>query len=319
MTTDFVVAATRRLPPACEQRLTLEHTFRPGDDDAVYSPALLAEHAKDADALLVTPLEKISADVIAALPPKLKIIATCSAGYEHIDLEAARARGIHVTFAPGVMTDATADIALLLILAASRRATEATQLIRSGSWTGVRLTSMLGCQITGKTLGIVGLGRIGMAVALRAQACGMKILYYNRTALKNPPQSMTAMSSLEELLSRSDVLSLHCPSTPESEKLLNRESIKLLPDGAIIINTARGALIDDYALIESLQSGKIFAAGLDVYANEPALDPRYMTLENVFALPHIGSATLESRTALCMAAIENIDAVLSNRPPINSV
>ena len=315
MSTDLLVAATRRLPEACEKRIEQEFRFRHGDDEAIHTPASLAAHAQGAAALIVTPMDRIDAATIRALPASVRIISTCSVGYEHIDLEAARRAAMRVTYVPGVMTEATADIALLLILAASRRAWEATRTLREGRWSGIRMTSMLGVQITGKRLGIVGFGRIGAAVAVRAQACGMQVLYYGRSPNPDAPPSVTYVPTLEDLLRQSDVLSLHCPLTPETKGLLNRERISLLPDGAILINTARGGIVDDDALIEALTSRKLFAAGLDVYANEPALDQRYLALDNVFLLPHLGSATVESRTAMGMAAIDNVEAVLRGEEP----
>ena len=316
MTDRITVAVTRRLPPACEARLAARFNVRIGDDDAVYTPELLARHAAGAAALLVTPSEAISAAVIAALPISVKIISTSSVGFEHIDLGAARARSLRVSHTPDVLTDATADVALLLILAATRRAGEGERMVRAGTWTGLRPTFFLGKQITGKRLGIVGMGRIGSAVAKRAQACGMTVLYHNRRPVPEASaDGNTFVEHLDELLEQSQVLSLHCPLTPETKGLLNAPRIAKLPDGAVVINTARGGLIEDEALITALRSGKLYAAGLDVYANEPALDERYKTMENVYLLPHVGSATVETRTAMSMLAIDNIEAVLAGHEP----
>jgi lactate dehydrogenase-like 2-hydroxyacid dehydrogenase len=310
-----LVAATRRLPSACERRIESQFRFREGDDAAVYTGADIAIHAEGAAALIVSPAEVIDVEAVTRLPASVKIIATVSVGFEHVDLNAAHARGIYVTHTPGALTDATADIALLLILGASRRATEATQQLRSGAWRGLRPTYMMGTQITGKRLGIVGLGRIGAGVALRARAFGMTVLYHNRRPSPDADPSMTFVPTLEDLLRQSDVLSLHCPLTSETFGLLSRARIALLPEGAIVINTARGGLVDDDALIEALNSGKIFAAGLDVFANEPALDPRYCMLSNAYILPHIGSATVETRSVMGMLAIDSVEAVLSGREP----
>ena len=314
-----IVALTRRLPLACEERIAKTYTLRLGDDAVVYTPEILAQHAAGAAAVLVTPGEPITAAVIAALPTTVRVISSNSVGFEHIDLEAAQTRGLRVTNTPGVLTDATADIALLLILAATRRASEAERMVRNATWKGLRPTHFLGTQITHKRLGILGMGRIGAATARRAQACGMKIIYHNRKPSPDAPEDCVFMPSLDELLTQSDVLSLHCPLTPATKNILNAERIARLPRGSVVINTARGGLVEDEALIGALKSGHVFAAGLDVYANEPALDARYRSLENVFLLPHIGSATIETRTAMGMLAIDNIDAVLSGREPPHPV
>lgn len=314
-----IVAVTRRLPQACEARLAAHYTVRLGDDAAVYTADHLAAHAAGAAAVLVTPGESISAGVIAALPASVKVVSSNSVGFEHIDLEAARARGLRVTNTPDVLTDATADIALLLILAATRRASEGERMVRTAMWKGLRPTTFLGVQITHKRLGIVGMGRIGAATAKRVQACGMRVLYHNRKPSPDAPQDCIYVPQLDDLLAQSDVLSLHAPLTPETKGLLNAARIARLPKGAVVVNTARGGLIDDEALIAALKSGHIYAAGLDVYANEPALDERYRTLDNVFLLPHIGSATIETRTAMGMLAIDNIEAVLAGREPPHPV
>ena len=309
-----LVVATRRLPSACEERLRAHYIFRQGDDTTDYSAGALRAHAKDAVGLVVTPADKLDAAAIDSLPDTIRVLATFSVGYEHIDLKAAAARGLRVCNTPGVLTAATADLTLLLILAATRRAREGQNLMYSGTWSGLRPTQLLGAQITGKRLGIVGMGRIGSAVATRARAFGMEVFYHNRRPTADGTDAgATYVPSLGELLSQSDVLSLHCPLTPETKGILNTQSIEQLPDGAIVVNTARGPLVDDDALITALLSGKISAAGLDVYANEPSLDQRYLAIDNVFLLPHLGSATLETRTAMGMLAIDGIDAVLAGR------
>ncbi len=313
-----LVVATRRLPRACEERLATDYLFRMGDDDANYSAEALKAHTEGAAGLLVTSADTLDATAINSLPDTIRVVATFSVGYEHIDLEAAAARGLKVCNTPGVLTAATADITLFLILAATRRAREGQALMLAGTWNGLRPTQLLGSQITGKRLGIVGMGRIGRAVASRARSFGMEVSYHNRRPVaEGMDAGASYVPSLEGLLSQSDVLSLHCPLTPETKGLLNAPRIAQLPDGAVVINTARGPLIDDNALIAALLSGKVSAAGLDVYANEPNLDQRYLTLENVFLLPHLGSATLETRTAMGMLAIDGIDAVLAGRPPLH--
>ncbi len=309
-----VVAVTRRLPPLCEARLFAAYDVRMGDDDRGYTPAVLADLAQGANGIIVTPGESIDAAAIAALPSSVKVIASNSVGFEHIDLAAAKARGLRVSNTPDVLTDATADVALLLILAATRRAGAGERMMRAATWGGLRPTFFLGSQITGKRLGIVGMGRIGLAVAKRAQAFGMRVLYHNRKPVADDAGA-TFVARLDDLLAQSDVLSLHCPLTPETKNLLNARTLALLPEGAVVINTARGPLVNDDALIAALRSGKLFAAGLDVYAGEPAIDPRYRDVENVFLLPHIGSATVETRTAMGMLAIDNLEAVLNGREP----
>jgi len=314
MISKTIVAVTRRLPPACEARLAARFDVRLGDDAAVFTPELLASHAAGAAAVIVTPSEAVSAAAIAALPASVKVISTNSVGFEHIDLAAARARGLRVGNTPDVLTEATADIALLLLLATTRRASEGERMVREATWKGLRPTSFLGIQVTGRTLGIVGMGRIGAAFAKRAQACGMKVIYHNRNRVQDDAGAEYVVH-LDDLLARSQVLSLHCPLTPETKGILNAARIAKLPDGAVVINTARGGLIDDGALIAALQSGKLFAAGLDVFAGEPNVDPRYRTLDNVYPLPHVGSATIETRTAMGMLAIDNLEAVLEGREP----
>ena len=313
-----LIAVTRRLPPACEQRLANHYEARPGRDEGSFSREQLLAHGAGADGLIVTPAEVCDAGLINALPRSIKLISTVSVGYEHIDLDAARQRGLRVTNTPDVLTDATADIALLLLLGASRRATEGDRILREGRWPGLRPTFLLGNQITGKRLGILGMGRIGAAFARRAQACGMQVLYHNRKPAADSAGA-TYCGSLEYLLAQSDVLSLHAPLTPETKNILNAARLALLPQGAIVINTARGGLVDDDALIAALKSGQVGSAGLDVVAGEPPLHPGYLPRPNVMLLPHLGSATLETRTAMGMLAIDNVDAVIGGREPPHPV
>ncbi len=316
MTDTPLVVATRRLPQACEDRIREKYAFREGDDALNYSAESLSALAQGASALIITPAEKMDAETLRALPDTVEIVATFSVGFEHIDLEAAKACGLKISNTPGVLTAATADLALLLILAATRRANEGLKFLRSGEWKGIRPTQMMGSQITGKRLGIVGLGRIGAAVAKRAEVFGMEVFYHNRRPA--PPannHSAQFIPDLDEMLGVCDVLSLHCPLTPETSDLLNAEKIARLKDGAVVINTARGGLVDDDALIAALKSNKVSAAGLDVFANEPNFDQRYLSLDNVFLLPHLGSATVETRTAMGMIAVDCVEAVLDGRRP----
>ena len=316
-----LVVSTRRLVKAAEDRLAARYQFRHGDDEAVFTPELVAAFAEGASGLICTPTEPIGAATIALLPPSLKIISTVSVGFEHIDLAAAKARGIHVGHTPGVLDDATADIAMLLILGATRRVTDGERLLRSGKWIGIRPSQFLGTQITGKRLGIIGMGRIGTAVAKRAQAFGMTVCYNNRKRTDAAAEAgATYVPRLEDLLAQSDIVSVHAPLTPATKGLINAERIAQMKDGAVLVNTARGPLIDDDAVITALQRGKLSFIGLDVYTGEPNIDPRYAALENAMLLPHLGSATVETRTAMMMRAIDNLEAALDGRAlpfPVN--
>ncbi|HET9019016.1 MAG TPA: D-glycerate dehydrogenase [Acetobacteraceae bacterium] len=271
-----------------------------------------------ADALLLTSHLKVNADLIARLPAHVRIAATCSVGFEHIDVAAARARALPVTNTPDVLTDCTADLTMLLILGACRRAHEYEAIMRAGWRRGYGLGEMLGVQVTGKRLGIVGLGRIGQAVAQRARGFGMRILYSNPRRL--PPeaeQGATWFADLKQMLPQCDILSLHARGGPATENLMNAETFALLPKGAVFVNASRGSLVDEEALVAALQSGHLFAAGLDVYRNEPAFDLRLAALPNTFLIPHMGSATVETRTAMGMRALDNIASVLAGRPAID--
>jgi len=320
MSTQPLIAVTRRLPQPCEDRLAAHYAVRLGDDEMKFSVNDIARHADGADALIVAPTEAMTAAAIAALPKSVKVISAISVGYEHIDLAAAKHRGLRVTNTPDVLTDATADVAMLLILGATRRAGEGERMVREDCWKGLRPARFLGTQITGKTLGIVGMGRIGAATAVRAKAFGMRVLYHNRKPVPDTAAlGAVFVDTLEELLAQSNVLSLHCPLTAETKNLLNARTIGLLPEGAFVVNTARGGLVDDNALIAALQSGKLAGAGLDVYVGEPKIDPRYRLLQNAFLMPHIGSGTIETRTAMGMLAIDNVAAVLEGREPPHAV
>ncbi len=316
MTQKLLVAATRRLVQPAEDRVAARFQFRPGNDEAAFTPALVAETAKDAVALLCTPTEPVNAEAIAMLPESLKVLSTVSVGFEHIDLAAAKARGIRVTNTPGVLDDATADIALLLILGATRRASDGERLLRADRWIGIRPTQLLGMQITGKRLGIIGMGRIGSAVATRAKAFGMSVCYHNRKRVDPATEAGAVyVPKLEDLLAQSDVVSLHAPLTPETKGLINAQRIAQMKDGACLVNTGRGPLIDDDAVITALRAGKLSSIGLDVYTGEPKIDPRYHTLENAMLVPHLGSATYETRLAMAMLAVDNMEAVLEGREP----
>lgn len=310
---------TRHLPAEVEARALRDYDARLNPEDRILGPDLV-QRAAGADALLVCTSEKLDAAAIAALPATIRIIATFSVGYEHIDVEATRSRDIVVTNTPDVLTEATADVAMLLLLAASRRAQEGSDMVRQDRWRGWYSTMLLGRQLTGSRLGILGMGRIGSATARRAAAFGMEIHYHNRRPL--PPENAGGAiyhPELSSLLAASQFLSIHCPSGPESRRLIDAERIAMLPDGAVVVNTARGDIIDDEALIAALSSGKLFAAGLDVFAGEPNVHPGYRTLDNVFLLPHLGSATVETRNAMGFCALDNLDAFFAGRPVPNPV
>jgi lactate dehydrogenase-like 2-hydroxyacid dehydrogenase len=308
------IFVTRRLPDDVTHRLTADYEARLNEHDGVLSADQLVSGADGADALLVTPTDKLTAEVIGRLPKSVKMIATFSVGYEHIDLNAAKARGLPVSNTPDVLTDATADIALLLMLGAARRAYEGERAVRDATWKSWSTTYMLGVHMTGKRLGIFGMGRIGQAVAKRARAFDMQIHYYNRRRLPaHQEQGAIYHASADEMLRSCDFLSINAPGGPETLHWLNAERIARLPDKAIVVNTSRGGLVDDAALIAALKSGKLFAAGLDVFENEPNIHPGYRDLPNVFLLPHLGSATVETRNAMGFKALDNLDAYFAGR------
>ncbi|MGE0117130.1 MAG: 2-hydroxyacid dehydrogenase [Dongiaceae bacterium] len=316
MTDRPAILVTRKLPDAVTARLSRDYRPTLNPDDRRYAAAALVAAAAGHDALLVSPTERMTGEVLAALPRSIRAIATFSVGFEHIDLPAAKARGIVVTNTPDVLTNATADIAMLLILGAARRAGEGERLVREDRWTGLGLTEMLGRHVTGRRLGILGMGRIGRALAGRARGFSMTIHYANRGRL--PPdleQGAVYHDDPEELLPHCDVLSINCPASPETHHFLDAARIARLPDGAIVVNSARGTIVDDEALIAALRSGKLFAAGLDVYENEPKIHPGYRALPNVFLLPHLGSATVETRDAMGFKCLDNLDAVFAGREP----
>ncbi len=311
-----IVLATRHFPAAVEQRLKSLFEARLNPEDDLWDLAEIAQRAAGADGLMIAAGQRIDAAVIDTLPDSIKIIATFSVGYEHLDVAAAAKRGIVCSNTPDVLTDATADIALLIMLGAARRAWEGQAMLRAGKWTGWAPTQLMGIGSTGKRLGIIGMGRIGQALAQRARACGMEIHYCNRHRLpKAQEHGAIFHETVAELLPLAQFLSLHCPLTPQTAKLINRDNISLMPDGAVIVNTARGGIVDDEALIEALRSGKIAAAGLDVFEGEPKVDARYLALENAYILPHMGSASTEARNAMGFCAIDNLKAVLLDAKP----
>jgi len=307
-----ILYVTRRLPPAVEARAARDYDARLNPDDHPVSAAELLAAAAGADALLCCPAERLDAALIAALPASIRVIGTFSVGTDHIALDAAQARGIPVVNTPDVLSVATAECAMLLILAAARRAGEGERLVRAGRWTGWAPTQLLGQGVSGRRLGLFGMGRIGRELARMAGAFGMQVHYRNRTRLP-PEQEAGAVfhASDETFLPVCDVLSLHAPGGPATRHWLNAARIALLPHGAVVANTGRGTLVDDAALVAALRSGHVAAAGLDVYDGEPRVDAGLLALENVVLLPHLGSATVETRDAMGMRVLDGIDEVLS--------
>src|SRR5580692_1861597 len=310
----ILVATSLFIEPA-ETRIVKEYEVRRKTDVTLFTHDELLAAAEGADAILVVPYDRLDADFLRQVSSSVKVISTYSVGIDHIDLHAAALRHIAIGNTPSAVTDATADIAMLLLLGASRRAFEAQELVRTGEWTLARSGALLGWQLTGKILGILGMGRIGQAVAKRARAFGMKIHYSNLHQLPEE-QAGDAIFHADpmDLLRVSQFLSLHAPESEETHHFLNAKTIALLPPGAIVINTARGGLIADDDLIAALKSGRVATAGLDVFEGEPKLNPGYIGLKNTFLLPHIGSATVESRTLMGMIALDNIEAVLTGKP-----
>lgn len=311
-----VIVVGRKLPENVEARLQRDYAPKLNPDDTLYTTAQLLELCQGADGVLPCHSEHFTADVVAKLPDSVKIIANFSVGVDHCDLEACAKRGVVVTNTPDVLSDATAEIAMLCMLGAARRASEGDRMVREGRWNFWSPAFMVGTQVTGKRFGVVGMGRVGQVTAQRARGFDMEVHYHNRTRL-SPEQEQGAIfhEDLDDLLAVSDVLSLNCPATPETRGMMNAERLARLPDGAIVVNTARGALIDEDALIAALKSGKIAAAGLDVFVDEPGGNPKFAELDNVFMLPHIGSATADTRDAMGFRALDNLDAFFAGREP----
>jgi lactate dehydrogenase-like 2-hydroxyacid dehydrogenase len=309
-----ILVVTSRYPKEVENRIDRDYNARRNPNQLPFSQQETLSAAEGADALFITPADRLDSGFFQNVSPTVKVIATFSVGFEHIDLEAAARRKIAVAYTPGVNNEATADIAMLLLLGASRRAYEAQELVRTGAWKPLSPDMLLGWQVGGKVLGILGMGRVGQAVARRARGFGMKIHYHDRSQL---PAEIAGDAIYHkdpsDLLRVSQFLSLHAPETPQTHHFLNAKAISLLPAGAIVVNTARGGLVVDDDLIAALKSGQVAAAGLDVFEGEPKLNLEYISLTNTFLLPHIGSATIETRTAMGMLALDNIDAVLNGR------
>jgi len=301
------ILITRRLLKSCEGKASTIFDAKLNVNDEIYSQTKLIELSKGCDGILTSITDKMNEETINKLPDTIKIISNFAVGFGNIDLEVAKKRGITITNTPDVLTDATAEIAMLLILGAARRASEGMEYAKNSKWKW-SVDFLIGKQLTGARLGILGMGKIGRTVAKLARAFGMIIHYHNRSKLSSELEiGAIYHDSIKSLFSISDVLSINCPATKETENIINAETLKYFPTGAIITNSARGDMIDDEAMIDALNRRKIYALGLDVYKGEPNIHPGYLNQPNVFILPHLGSATIKTRTAMADLAIDNIE------------
>lgn len=317
------ILVTRKMTDEAEKKLAenFEVTFNKNDDPIPYEE--LIKLANQYDGMAVSGWDKFDENFFNNMNGRLKIIATFSVGYDHIDIKSAKEKNIIITNTPNVLNDAVAEITLLLMLATCRKAYEGISLVKSGKWKDVKVdfvNFVMGQSLTGKTLGIIGMGRIGRIVAKRAKGFGMKIIYCNRNKLSNEIEDGAKYyESVNSMMPDCDFVSIHTPATKETKNILNNAAIELLPKHAIVINTSRGSTVDDEALIKALQNNKIYAAGLDVFINEPNVDERYLKLDNCFLLPHIGSSNYETRDAMSMMAVDNIYAYFYNKPLLSKV
>lgn len=316
------LVVTRRWPAEVERALAERFDVCLNDDDHPYSRDEMRHALASCDALLATVSDRIDADMLGTAP-RARLIANYGVGYSHIDVDAARALGITVTNTPDVLTDCTADLALTLILMVARRAGEGERELRGGRWSGWRPTHMIGTKVSGKTLGLVGMGRIARAVAQRAQhGFGMKIVFFNRSRVA--PEQLAGLDALqcdtvEDVLAQSDFVSLHCPGGAATRHLIDRRRLAMMRPGAFLINTARGEVVDEEALVEALGSGTIAGAGLDVFEAEPRVNAALPTMENVVLLPHLGSATRETRVGMGMRVLDNVVAFFDGHMPPDKV
>ena len=317
------VVVTRRLPAPVEEQLAQEFDARLNRDDHPLSVAELQDALGTADALLPTVTDRLNGDVLSVEPLRVRIIANYGVGFNHIDVTAAKRRGVVVTNTPDVLTDDTADDAVMLMLMVARRAGEGERYVRAGRWTGWGPTHLLGTKVSGKTLGVIGMGRIGRAVARRAHhGFGMRVIFHDPFP---PPADVVAelgaerRSTIEAVLREADFVSLHSPATPETRHLINAERLALMKPGAFLINTARGDIVDEAALVDALKRRLIAGAALDVFEREPQVSPDLLTMENVVLLPHLGSATQETRVAMGLRALENLKAFFAGIPPRDRV
>jgi len=313
------ILITRRLLRVCEEKASKIFDAKLNGNDELYSQSKLIELSQGCDAILTSITDKMDKDTINKLPDSIKAISNFAVGFGNIDLEAAKDRNIIVTNTPDVLTDATAEIAMLLILGAARRASEGIEYAKNNNWKW-SADFLIGKQLTGARLGVLGMGRIGRAVAKLAKAFGMIINYHNRSKL-SPELEDGAIyhDSIKSLFSVSDFLSINCPATKETLNIINKETLEYFPTGAIITNSARGDMIDDDAMLDALDRRKIYAVGLDVYKGEPNLNPGYLKHKSAFILPHLGSATKETRTAMANLAIDNLDELFNTGKCRNKV
>ena len=301
------ILITRKLMKSSEKYASSIFDVKLNKEDKLLTKDEIISQSNECDGILSSLTEKLDNGTILKLSDKVKIISNFAVGFGNIDLDAAKKRNIIVTNTPDVLTDATAEIAMLVLLGAARRVKEGAEWAKRKNW-GWSANFLIGKQLAGSRLGILGMGRIGRAVADRARSFGMKIHYYNRSRLDSDlEKGANYHKSLESLLSVSDFFSINCPATKETKHIINKKTIRYFPDGAVISNSARGDMINDDAMVEALKNGKIFSLGLDVYNGEPNIHPEYLTLPNVFVLPHLGSATIKTRTAMGDLAISNID------------
>ena len=317
-----LVVITRKLPEQIEARMMELFDTQLRDDDEAMTKADLIAAVKSADVVVSTVTDRIDSGILAQSSPKLRLIANYGAGVDNIDLQTARQRGITVTNTPDVLTEDTADMAMALVLAVPRRLVEGERLVRSGDWSGWGPTTMLGHRIWGKRLGIVGLGRVGQAVARRARGFGLSIHYHNRRRVADGLEQAleaTWWESLDQMLARVDIVSMHCPHTPATYHLLSARRLKLLREHAYVVNTSRGEVIDENALTRMLRAGELAGAGLDVFEHEPAVNPKLLELENVVLLPHMASATLEGRIDMGEKVLINIKTFVDGHQPPDRV
>ncbi|MHA1600608.1 MAG: 2-hydroxyacid dehydrogenase [Alphaproteobacteria bacterium] len=317
-----LVIVTRRLPDVIETRMMELFDCRLNVDDVPLTHAQLVEAAQEASILVPAVTDRIDAAILSQAGEQLKLIASFGTGVDHIDLKSARQRGITVTNTPGVLTEDTADMTMAMMLALPRRLVEGERLVRSGTWTGWGPTLMLGHRIWGKRLGIIGMGRIGQAVARRAKGFGLAVHYHNRRRVHPDIEAeleATYWESLDQMLSRMDIVSIHCPHTPATYHLLSARRLRLMPEHAYIVNTSRGEVIDENALTRMLNAGEISGAALDVFEHEPAINPKLLKLDNVILLPHMGSATIEGRIAMGEKVIINIKTFADGHTPPDRV
>ena len=313
------ILVTRNLLPENEERVKKLFDAKLNKADNILSAEELINQSKDCDGILCIGGNKFDKAIIDQLSSSVKIIANYAVGYNNVDVDAAKQKGIVVTNTPEVLTDATADISILLLLGASRRAYEGRKHAETQSWNW-STNFLMGKQMSNKRLGILGMGRIGRAVAQRARGFGMEIHYHNRSKLSPDLElGATYHDNIKSLFSQSDFLSINCPATAETTNLLNEETINFLPDKAVVANAARGDIIDDAAMIKAMKSGKIFALGLDVYNGEPKINEEYLQLDNLFLLPHLGSSTKRTRIDMGDRAIDNLETFFSGKTPLDKV